>query len=46
MIDPQHDLPLKKQAEALAISRSSAYYRVVRCQPPICGGCGASTSSI
>ena len=27
MIDPQHDLPLKKQAEALAISRSSAYYR-------------------
>ena len=27
MIDPQHDLPLKKQAEALDISRSSAYYR-------------------
>ena len=26
MIDPEHDLPLKQQAEALGISRSSVYY--------------------
>ncbi len=27
MIDPEHDLPIQKQAEALAISRSSVYYQ-------------------
>ncbi len=27
MIDPEHDLPIQKQAEVLAISRSTAYYR-------------------
>ena len=27
MIDPEHDLPVKQQAEALGISRSSVYYR-------------------
>ena len=27
MIDPAHDLPIKQQAEALVISRSSVYYR-------------------
>jgi putative transposase len=27
MIDPEHDLPIQKQAEALEISRSSVYYR-------------------
>jgi putative transposase len=26
MIDPQHDLPIQKQAEALEISRSTVYY--------------------
>jgi putative transposase len=26
MIDPEHDLPIKQQAEALGISRSSVYY--------------------
>lgn len=26
MIDPEHDLPLKQQAEALGISRSTVYY--------------------
>ena len=28
MIDPAHDLPIKQQAEALSISRSSVYYRL------------------
>jgi putative transposase len=27
MIDPEHDLPIQKQAEALDISRSSVYYQ-------------------
>lgn len=27
MIDPQHDLPITQQAEALGISRSTVYYR-------------------
>ncbi len=27
MIDPEHDLPIQKQAEVLEISRSTAYYR-------------------
>jgi putative transposase len=27
MIDPEHDLPIQKQAEVLDISRSTAYYR-------------------
>jgi putative transposase len=27
MIDPEHDLPIKRQAEALGISRSTVYYR-------------------
>ena len=27
MIDPEHDLPIQKQAEVLAISRSSVYYQ-------------------
>jgi putative transposase len=27
MIDPEHDLPVKQQAEALGISRSSVYYQ-------------------
>ena len=27
MIDPEHDLPIQKQAEVLQISRSSVYYR-------------------
>ena len=27
MIDPEHDLPIKRQAEALGISRSSVYYQ-------------------
>jgi putative transposase len=27
MIDPEHDLPVKRQAEALGISRSSVYYQ-------------------
>ena len=27
MIDPEHDLPIKKQAEVLEISRSSVYYQ-------------------
>ena len=27
MIDPERDLPVKQQAEALGISRSSIYYR-------------------
>jgi putative transposase len=27
MIDPEHDLPIQKQAEVLQISRSTAYYR-------------------
>lgn len=27
MIDPEHDLPIKRQAEVLELSRSSAYYR-------------------
>jgi putative transposase len=27
MIDPAHDLPIKQQAEALSIGRSSVYYR-------------------
>jgi putative transposase len=27
MIDPEHDLPIQKQAEALQISRSSVYYQ-------------------
>jgi len=27
MIDPEHDLPIKLQAEALGISRSSVYYQ-------------------
>jgi len=27
MIDPEHDLPIQKQAEVLEISRSSAYYQ-------------------
>ncbi len=27
MIDPEHDLPIKRQAEVLEISRSSVYYR-------------------
>jgi hypothetical protein len=26
MIDPEHDLPIQKQAEVLEISRSSVYY--------------------
>jgi len=26
MIDPEHDLPIKQQAEALGISRGSVYY--------------------
>jgi putative transposase len=27
MIDPEHDLPIKRQAEALGMSRSSVYYQ-------------------
>jgi putative transposase len=27
MIDPEHDLPIKRQAEALGISRSTVYYQ-------------------
>ena len=27
MIDPEYDLPVKQQAEALGISRSSVYYQ-------------------
>jgi len=27
MIDPEHDLPIKQQAEVLSISRSTVYYR-------------------
>jgi putative transposase len=27
MIDPEHDLPVNRQAEALGISRSSVYYQ-------------------
>ena len=27
MIDPEHDLQIKQQAEALGISRSSVYYQ-------------------
>ena len=27
MIDPEHDLPIQKQAEVLQISRSSVYYQ-------------------
>ena len=27
MIDPEHDLPIQKQAEVLEISRSSVYYQ-------------------
>jgi putative transposase len=27
MIDPEHDLPIKQQAEVLGISRSSVYYQ-------------------
>jgi len=27
MIDPEHDLPIRQQAEALGISRSTVYYR-------------------
>ena len=27
MIDPEHDLPIKQQAEALGISRSGVYYK-------------------
>ncbi len=27
MIDPEHDLPIKRQAEALEISRSTVYYQ-------------------
>ena len=26
MIDPEHDLPIKQQAEVLGISRSTVYY--------------------
>ena len=26
MIDPEHDLPIKQQAEVLDISRSTVYY--------------------
>ena len=26
MIDPEHDLPIKQQAEVLCISRSTVYY--------------------
>jgi len=27
MIDPEHDLPIKQQAEVLGISHSSVYYQ-------------------
>jgi putative transposase len=27
MIDPEHDLPIKQQAQVLSISRSSVYYQ-------------------
>jgi putative transposase len=27
MIDPEHNLPIQKQAEVLAISRSTVYYQ-------------------
>jgi putative transposase len=27
MIDPEHDLPIQKQAKVLAISRSTVYYQ-------------------
>ena len=27
MIDPEHDLPIQKQAEVLQISRSTVYYQ-------------------
>jgi putative transposase len=27
MLDPEHDLPVRRQAQALGISRSSVYYQ-------------------
>jgi hypothetical protein len=38
MIDPEHDLPIKQQAEILGISRSTVYYHPRPISDDLAGG--------